>query len=132
MLEVVLAAGVGNVFSENGDAFVARHFGGQRLVSGFAIFIVNFRFECFDLLLIQDAFALQKKRKLGNGIAARLFLALLSGLVKLFVVGKRMRIRASDVRVNQRGAAALAAILYRFLADGIAFDGIGAIALRHV
>ena len=60
------------------------------------------------------------------------FFALFGDLVELFVVGKRMRIRTRDVRVNQRGAAALAAVFDGFLADGVAFQRIGAVAFRDV
>ena len=109
-----------------------RLFRRQRLVSRIAHFIVDFRFQGLDLFLVQNAFAHQKKCELGNGIAARLFLALFGGLVQFFVVGKRMRIRASDMSMNQRGPAALAAILHRFLAYGIAFDRISPVAFRHV
>ena len=62
----------------------------------------------------------------------RFFFALLGGLVKLFVVGERVRIGTRDVRVNQRGAAARAAIFHGFFADGIAFKRIGAVAFRDV
>src|SRR5882762_9436836 len=34
--------------------------------------------------------------------------------------------------MDQRGTATLAAVLRRFLANGVAFDGIGAVAFRHV
>ena len=109
--EVVFAAGVSDVFAENGDALVARHlvgqcqrhhfnhglwravqlgfrfkcsgrrihvrrihihsnridgrlFGGQRQVGGLADFMVDFRFQALNPLLIENAFPHQKKRKL--------------------------------------------------------------------
>src|SRR5260370_3671381 len=36
------------------------------------------------------------------------------------------------MRMDQRGAAAFAAILHSFFADGIALDRIGAVALRYM
>src|SRR5260370_12083863 len=62
----------------------------------------------------------------------RFFFALLGGFVELFVVGEGVRIGTNDVRVDQRGAAALANIVDGFCADGVAFEGVGAVALGNV
>src|SRR6266481_4136916 len=179
VLEIFLAAGVGNVFAEDGDAFVAGHFvlqrggdhfdhglwatvelglggedrrgginvgridvlidggnfrrrGGQGLVGGFADFAVDLGFEGFDFLLVHQAFANQEEGELGKRVAAGFAFAFFSGLVELFVVGERVRVGASNVCVDQGGAAAFADVTNGFLADGVAFEGVGAIAFGDV
>jgi len=50
---------------------------GKRLVGGFADFVVDLRFQGFDLLLIENAFTNEKERKFRNRIAAGFFFAFL-------------------------------------------------------
>src|SRR5579859_1151657 len=107
-------------------------FGSQRFVSGVADFLIDFGFEGFDLFLVEDAFSNKEQREFGNRITVRLGFALFGGLVKFLVVGKRMGIRARDVRMNESGPATLAAVLNGGLADRIAFERIRAIAFRNV
>src|SRR5260370_39510807 len=94
--------------------------GGEGLVTGFADFVVHIGFERFDFFLVKQAFANEKERKFGNWVATRLFFALLGGLVEFFVVGKRMRVGANNVRVKQRGAAALADVVGGLFTGGVA------------
>src|ERR1700737_1042739 len=67
------------------------------------------------------------KRKFGERVAMGFFFALFGGFVELFVVGQGVRVRTDDVSMNQRGAAALADVVNGFLADGVSFQGIGAV-----
>ncbi len=87
------------------------------MVTGFADFAVHIGFERFDFFLVKQAFANEKERKFGDWVATRLFFALLGGLVEFFVVGKRMRVGANNVRVKQRGAAALADVVDGFFTE---------------
>ena len=102
-------------------------FGAERLVASFADFAVHIGFEGFDLLLVEQAFAHEEERKFGQRIAMRFLFALFGGFVELFVVGKRMRIGANDVRVKQCGAAALANVVDGFFGCGVAFERVGAV-----
>ena len=76
-------------------------------------FAIDFGFQGFDFLLVENAFADQEESKFRERIAVGFFFALGGGFVELFVVGERMRIGARDVRVDQSGAASGAAIVYR-------------------
>ncbi len=105
---------------------------GKGLIGGFADFAVDLGFEGFDFLLVHQAFANQKEGELGKRVAASFAFALFVGLVELFVVGERVRVGASDVCVDQRWAAAFADVANGFLADGVAFEGVGAIAFGDV
>ncbi len=109
-----------------------RLFGGKSFVGGVANFLVDFGFEGFDLFLVEDAFADEEQRELRNRIAVRFVFALFGSFVKFFVVGKRMGIGARYVRVNESGSATLAAILNGGLADGVAFERVGAVAFGDV
>ena len=111
---------------------IVRLFGGKSFVGGVANFLVDFGFEGFDLFLVEDAFADEEQRKLGNRVAMRFVFALFGSFVKFLVVGKRMGIGARYVRVNESGSATVAAILNGGLADGVAFERIGAIAFGDV
>src|SRR3981081_3328727 len=62
----------------------------------------------------------------------RLFFALFGGLVQFLVIGKRMRIGADDVCVNQGRAAALAYVFDGFFADSIALERISAVELGNM
>ncbi len=131
MLEIFFAAGVGNVFTKNGDALVAQHFvgergrdhfhhgfwravklrlsfecsgggihvrrinayanridgglgGGESLIGRVADFAVDLRFQVFNLLLIQQAFANEKKREFGKRVAVRFALRALRETCRAF------------------------------------------------
>ena len=107
--------------------------GSQRAVGGFGDFAIDFRLERFDLALVQNAFAHQEQRKFRKRIAVRLGFALLGRLVKLFVIGKRMRIGTRHVRMNQRRAlCARGNAPRRGCSDVVAFQRIGAVAFLDV
>jgi len=108
-----------------------RLFCGQRLVSGLADFIVDFRFQTLNLLLIEDAFRTRKSASLKSDHGAPL-LRVPRRTYKFFVIGKRMRIGARNVRMDQRGAAAGRGSTAPLPCNGVALDGIGAVAFRHV
>ncbi len=109
-----------------------RLFRGKSLIGGRANFLVDFRFQGLNLLLVENPFAHQKKRQFGNRIAPRLFFAFRGRFVELFVVGQRMGVRARDMRMNQRGTAAFTAVLHGFLADRVAFEWVRAVTFGDV
>src|SRR5882724_7722801 len=109
-----------------------RLFGGKSLIRGIADFVVNFGFEGFNLLLVEHAFANEDEGKLRKWITPGFLFALFRGFVELFVIGERVGIGARHMRVDERRAALLAAILYRFFADGVAFERIRAVNFRNV
>ena len=69
------------------------------------------RLLAIRFFLIQNAFADEEQGKFGDRIAVRFGFALFGRFVELFVIGKRVRIGARAVGVNESGAAALAAII---------------------
>ena len=66
--------------------------------------MLHFRFYRANFALVQHAFAHQEKSEIGYRVAVSFRLSFVRRLVKLFIVGKRVRIGTRDVRVNQRGA----------------------------
>ena len=65
----------------------------------------------FKFLFGRKSFFNQISCERARGVAPDFGLAFVFGAIKLFVIGKRMRIRSYDVRVNERRPAPLAAIL---------------------
>jgi len=106
--------------------------GGEGLIGGFADFTINLGFEGFNFFLIEKAFANEEERKLGERVATGFGFALFRSLIELFVVGKRVGVGTRDAGVNKCGAAALASVGDGFLADGVAFQRVGAVAFGDV
>jgi len=95
--------------------------------------MVDFRFQALDLLLIEDAFPHQEKAQTLKIGSRRASSSRSSRTYRVFRHRKANANRARHLRVDQRGGrGARGQYCDRFLANGVAFDGIGAVALRHV
>ena len=73
-----------------------------------------------DFLLVYQAFANEKERKFGERVPMGFLFALFRSFVELLVVGKRVRIRASDLGMDQRRTAPLSHVLDGFLQNAVA------------
>ena len=62
----------------------------------------------------------------------RFFFAFFRHFVKFFVIRERVRVRARDVCVYQRGAFAFARILHGFFANAIALDRVRSVTLGNM
>ncbi len=109
-----------------------REFGGQCAIGGFDDFAIHFGFQSFDFAFLQDAFAHEEHGKFRERIALRFGGAFGLALVEFFVVGKRMRIGADDVRVDQRRTFAGAAMFGGAAQRGVTFQRLGAVAFLDV
>ena len=109
-----------------------RKFRGQGAIGGFDDFAVHFGFQGFDFTFFQDAFAHQEQREFGQRIALRVGGAFRLALVKLFIVGKRVRVRTDDVRVDQRRTFARAAMFGGTAQRGITIQRLRAVAFLDV
>ncbi len=75
------------------DSFGGR-FRREGLVGRFANFPIDFRFDGFQFLFVDDSFAHQKQAEFGNGVAMRLFLP---QRVRLVELSRRRKANASRV-----------------------------------
>src|SRR5205814_1497495 len=98
-----------------------RRLRGQSLIRGVSDFAIDLSFEMLDFFLVYQPFTNKKQRKFRERVAVSLFFALFGGFVELLVVRQRMRIRPSDLSMDQSRTLPLADVLDRFLENTITF-----------
>ena len=74
----------------------------------------------------------KEKAELGDWVAAGFCFALGAAAVKLFVVGKRMRVRTNHMRVNEGWTLAHAAVLDGTFHGRVTFQRLGAVTFFNV
>src|SRR5579862_9932954 len=104
----------------------------QGAVGGFENLALDVGLDRFEFAFIENAFANEEQAELGNRVATHFVFALFIAAVKLFVIGKRVRVRPRDVGVYERRTFAFAAVRGSAAESSVAFKGIRAVAFLDV
>ena len=113
------------------NGFRRDRLGRQGQVGRLANFMLNGRLDFLQLLFRNPLFLRQEPGETRYGVALRLLLTHFLRLIKPLVVGKRMRIRAHHVGVNQRRSFALPYVFNRLACRLVTLGKIRAVAFER-